>query len=133
MLGGRSQERQYGPLPSNENISPNIHDAPYLDCCDRPQVVDVRLIYEEPHDCETLCQCKTCGAYWFWRFNEWVNFSGGDDDWTVWYSGLTPEQGKLIMEAQARPDLSFLSAAPAFRKDATGVARVKGQPTYPER
>ena len=112
-------------------MSPDLYDAPYLDCCEHPQVTSIKRIYQETHDSEALCQCQNCGAYWFWRFHELVNFSGGDDDWTVWFSRLTPEQGKLILEAQERPDLPFLSTAPSFVKDAAGVRRTTGQPTYP--
>jgi hypothetical protein len=107
------------------------HNAPYLDCCADPQVASVRLVYQECHDMETLCQCQNCGVYWFWRFHEYVSFTDEDDDWTVWYSRLTPEQGRLILEAKERPDLPFLSDAPSYVKDRTGVRQVTGQPTYP--
>lgn len=108
-----------------------IHNAPFLDCCAGRQVASIRLLYQGNHDCEALCQCQTCGAYWFYRFHEYVNFAGGDDDQTVWYSRLTPEQGKLILESPERPEMPFLSHVPSFVKDRDGVRPVTGQPTYP--
>jgi hypothetical protein len=114
-----------------ESMPGPIHNAPFLDCCASPQVASIKLVYQECHDMEALCQCRNCEAYWFWRFHEYVDFSGGDDDLTVWYSRLTSEQGKLILEATERPDLPFLSDAPSFVKDRAGVRRVTGQPTHP--
>lgn len=137
---GRARQKKYGVKPSEPLPQPvtssttserPIHNAAYLDCCDRPQVVTIKSLYLESHDSEALCQCQTCEAYWFWRFHEVINWSGGNDDWTVWYSWLTPAQGKLIVDAQERPDWGFLSTAPSFVKDTEGVKRVTGQPTHP--
>ena len=112
-------------------MSKHVHQAKYLDCCATPTVVTIKQVYEASHDSEALCQCQNCGAYWFWRFHEYINFSGGDDDLTVWYSLLTPEQGRLILDSPERPDLSFLSERPSFVKGDGGVQRVTGQPTHP--
>jgi hypothetical protein len=108
-----------------------VHRAEYLDCCSTPTVVTIKQVYGASQDCEALCRCQNCGAYWFYRIHEYANSSGGEDDLTVWYSLLTPEQGKLILDSSGRPDLSFLSERPSFMEDAGGVQRVKGQPTYP--
>ncbi len=112
-------------------MAEHVHQVEYLDCCAMPTVVTIKQVYEATHDCEALCQCQNCGTYWFYRFHEYVNFSGGDDDLTVWYSLLTPEQGRLILDSADRPDLSFLSERPSFMKDDSGVQRVHGQPIYP--
>lgn len=94
-----------------------VHDAPFLDCCANPQVASIKTLYQESHDSEALCRCQSCGGFWFWRFHEYVAFMDEDDDWTVWYSRLTPEQGNLILEAEIRPDLSFLEKAPSLRTE----------------
>lgn len=107
------------------------HQADFLDCCSSPSVVTIKTVYDSYHDLEALCQCQSCEAFWFFRFHEYVNFDGGDDDLTVWYSLLTPEQGQLILQAAERPDLDFLARRPSFVKDDQGVRRVEGQPTYP--
>lgn len=60
-----------------------------------------------------------------------MNFSGGDDEITIWYTQLTEEEAQRILDATDRPDLSFLSTKPSFVKDDQGVRRVVGQPTYP--
>jgi hypothetical protein len=108
-----------------------VHNTPYLDCCSGPQVATIKTLSQGNHDCESLCQCQNCGAYWFYRFHEYVTFMDDDDDWTVWYSRLAPEQARLILEAKDRPDLSFLENAPGFMKDRSGVQRVTSQPTDP--
>jgi hypothetical protein len=102
----------------------------YLDCCQQPALITVKSVYASDHDAEALRQCQSCGAYWFYRFHEHVTFVG-DDDLTVWYSFLTPEEGTRILEARDRPDLSFLSEKPSFLEDGQGVKRVQGQPIYP--
>src|SRR5262245_32510937 len=102
----------------------------YLDCCKEPALVNVKSVYESSHDSESLLQCQHCGAFWFFRFHEYISFVS-DDDQTVWYSPLSPEEGKCILESQDRPDLSFLSERPSFMEDRQGVKRVHGQPTDP--
>jgi len=105
--------------------------VPYLDCCAMPNTVTIKTMYDESHNTECLCRCQNCGAYWFWRWHETINFSGGDDDLTVWYSRLTPEQGRLILEAKERPELKFLSDAPTFIENRGVVRQTTGQPTGP--
>jgi len=109
------------------------HKADYLDCCPQPGVVTVKQLYDSYHDMEALCQCQRCSAYWFYRFHEYVDFVGGNDDITVWYTRLTPEEGKQILDAEERPDLAFLSGKPSFMESDGQVQRVQGQPTHPWR
>ncbi len=102
----------------------------FLDCCENPILVEIKSIYESTHDRETLCKCKTCGSYWFYRFHEFVTFDRPDEV-TCWYSRLTPDDVDLILNSKKRPDLSFLSDRPTFMEDDEGVKRVTGQPDYP--
>lgn len=98
----------------------------YLDCCEQPDLERIKTVYQSNHDCEALLQCKNCKTYWFYRYNEYR------DDWTVWYSQLTTEEAELILNSEERPNLDFLRKSPTVMEDATGVRKVKGQPTYPK-
>ncbi|TFF98721.1 MAG: hypothetical protein EU547_00590 [Promethearchaeota archaeon] len=102
----------------------------YLDCCDKPSLYTVKVIYESNHDLESLRICRNCGAYWFYRFHEYVSFYG-DDDITVWYSPLTKDEAERIENAEDRPELSFLKNRESFMEDSQGVKKVKGQPDFP--
>lgn len=103
----------------------------YLDCCHTPRLETVRSISDSSHDSEELMQCRTCGAYWFYRFHEHVDFSGGDDAITAWYSPVTQEEATQIMQSDQRPDLTFLQHRPALIEDEHGVRRTIDQPTEP--
>lgn len=107
-----------------------MEDEGFLDCCVNPKLKLVKIVHESGHDDESLHQCQSCGGYWFYRFAEYVSFHG-DDDITVWYSPVTPEEAKTIIESTDRPDLSFLLNRPGFMKDDNGVTRTAGQPDRP--
>ncbi len=96
-----------------------------LNCCKKPNLETIKAIYESNHDLETLQKCKNCGSYWFYRYHEYK------DDWTVWYSLLTQVEGKKILDAKDKPDLSFLNDKLSIMEDSEGVKQVKGQPTHP--
>ena len=102
----------------------------YLDCCTQPALETVKSLYDSSHDTEAVRQCQHCQAYWFYRFHEYVSFIT-DDEITVWYSRLTPEEARGIIDAKERPDLSFQNARPSFVRDHTGVHRTSGQPDHP--
>ncbi len=102
----------------------------YLECCPDPYLEDVRVILDTNRETECLRRCTRCGQYWFFRFLEIMKFDGPDDQ-TSWYSSLTREQAQSILEAEGRPDLSFLRTRPTFEKDDQGVRRVSGQPDKP--
>ena len=103
----------------------------HVDCCQQPKLDTVKSLYQGRHDCEALRQCQHCGAFWFYRYHEYVTFVSDDDDWTVWYSMLTDEDAKQIQEAQERPDLGFLAQRPGVMIDKEGVRKVSGQPSDP--
>lgn len=103
----------------------------HLDCCGSPRTTRVKTIYSSAHDAEALLQCESCGRYWFYRFHEFVDFSGGDDDITDWYSPLTDEEAAAIISAAERPNLAFLTTRPSLMIDGEGVQRVAGQPDEP--
>ncbi len=102
----------------------------YLDCCPDPDLESVKIILDTNRESEELCQCKSCGGYWFHRFLEIMKFDGPDDQ-TTWYSLLTIEEAQSILETEDRPDLKFLLNKQSFEKDDQGVRRVAGQPDKP--
>ena len=102
----------------------------YLDCCQDPDIVFIKLILDTNRETEALCQCKNCGSYWFHRFLEIMKFDGPDDQ-TVWDSPVTREEAQRILQAEGRPDLRFLLSRPSFEKDDQGVRHVAGQPDEP--
>jgi len=102
----------------------------YLDCCSNPKLEGVKVLLETNRESESLCQCKTCGAYWYHRFLDIIKFDGPDDQ-TVWYSPVTEEEAQHILHAEGRPDLKFLLTRPSFEKDNQGIRRVSGQPDKP--
>ena len=102
----------------------------HVDCCQQPKLDTVKSLYQGRHDCEALRQCQNCGAFWFYRYHEYVTFES-DDDWTVWYSRLTNDDARQIVSSDDRTDLSFLERRAGFMIDASGVQRVDGQPDHP--
>lgn len=108
-------------------------DTSYLDCCAAPQVHTLRTLYESTHDLEALQQCTRCGTYWFYRFHEWVNWSGGEDDLTSWFTPLTAEEGRRLENTDTpnRIDLAFLADRGSWMDDRDGVRRVDHAPTHP--
>jgi hypothetical protein len=107
-----------------------MEDESFLDCCDNPKLQFVKTIHEASHDDESLHQCQNCRGYWFYRFSEYVSFHG-DDDITVWYSPITADEARMIIESEVRPDLSFLTNRASFMIDDNVVKRTAGQPDRP--
>jgi hypothetical protein len=105
----------------------------FLDCCDAPELTRLRVLYESTHDAESLQQCESCGRFWFYRFHEYVNWSGGNDDLTSWYSQLTPEEGERLRDTTdpGQVDLSVPLTRPSWMDDAAGVRRVDHAPDHP--
>jgi hypothetical protein len=105
----------------------------YLDCCRTPELRGLRSLYESAHDAESLEQCASCGTYWFYRFHEYINWSGGEDDLTSWYTALTTDEGERLRDTTDRDaeDLSFLTTRPSWLDDNDGVRRVNGAPDHP--
>ncbi len=108
----------------------DVDPVGYLSCCRQPALLTVKAISASNHDAEALRRCEGCGAYWFYRYHEHVTFDG-EDDWTVWYSPLSPEEGARILAAEERPDLTFLQKRACFLEDREGVKQVPGQPAHP--
>jgi hypothetical protein len=102
----------------------------YLDCCPDPDLQPVKVNLDTNRETEALCQCKGCGSYWFHRFLEIIKFNGPDDQ-TVWDSPVTSEEAQRILQAEGRPDLTFLLTRSSFQKDDRGLRRVSGQPDKP--
>lgn len=105
----------------------------YLDCCERPELSVLRLLYQSTHDLESLKRCDSCGTYWFYRFHEWTNWATGDDDLTAWHAPLTDDEGARLRDAPDREsmDLSFLEARRSWMSDDEGARRVSGTPGHP--
>lgn len=105
----------------------------YLDCCARPSLQSLRIVYESSHDLESLSQCTSCEGYWFYRFHEYVNWHGGEDDMTSWFTALTKEEGERLFHAAEprREDLSYLATRASWIDDTDGVRQVRGAPDHP--
>ena len=95
-----------------------MEDESFLDCCDNSHLRFIKAILWSSHDDESLHQCENCGKYWFYRFSEYLSFEG-EDDITVWYSPLTADEGRMIIESEDRSDLSFLRSRASFRTGST--------------
>ncbi|MCP3798690.1 hypothetical protein NLX83_05400 [Allokutzneria sp. A3M-2-11 16] len=104
----------------------------HLDCCQAPALERLRVLDESTHDLEAVMRCTACGSYWFYRFLEYVNWAGGDDDLTSWFAPLTEAEGTNLLEAADRSamDLSFLTTRASWMDDNEGVRRVPGLPGY---
>ena len=107
-----------------------MKEEDYLNCCPNPHLVHVKVILDTNRELEALCQCKNCGSYWFHRFLEIMKFDTSDDQ-TNWYSPVTQQEAQRILQAEGRPDLTFLLTRQTFREDDQGVRRVTGQPDKP--
>jgi hypothetical protein len=51
-----------------------MREPTFLDCCETVSLHTVRVLYESHHELEALKTC-VCGASWFHRFGEYVNWS----------------------------------------------------------
>ena len=60
-------------------MSESIQVAP-VDCCIRPTLQTVKVLHESSHEDEAVVRCAACGAHWFWRLYEHVDFSEGNDE-----------------------------------------------------
>jgi hypothetical protein len=109
-----------------------VETPTYLDCCDRPELNGLRVLYESSHDRESLGQCTSCGTYWFYRFHEYVSWSDGDD-MTSWFTRLTEEEGERLRHTTdpGGEDLSYLTTRASWIDDGDGVKRVDGAPDHP--
>lgn len=106
----------------------------FIDCCAEPELAWVRTLYESHHDQESLLRCTACRTFWFHRFHEFPDWSGGGaDDLTTWYSRLAADEGERLRDAAApaAEDLSFLRTRPSWMDDARGSRRVDGAPDHP--
>ncbi|WUD70952.1 hypothetical protein OG937_04295 [Streptomyces sp. NBC_00510] len=105
----------------------------FIDCCAGPELAWVRTLYESHHDQESLLCCTGCRTFWFHRFHEYPDWSGGGDDLTTWYTRLTPAEGERLRDAAdpSAEDLSFLRTRPGWMDDARGSRRVDGAPDHP--
>ncbi|NUS74173.1 MAG: hypothetical protein HOQ05_12305 [Corynebacteriales bacterium] len=106
---------------------------PYINCCDNAKLDRVRTLYQSNHDVEALLRCATCASFWFYRFHEYTNWSGGDDDLTRWHSPLTAIEGERLRDTNdpTKEDLSFLRERPSWMGDDRGVRWVNGAPDHP--
>ncbi|GAB3879153.1 hypothetical protein ACFQ1S_17865 [Kibdelosporangium lantanae] len=105
----------------------------FIDCCARPELEGVRTLYESTHDLESVLRCTRCETFWFYRFNEYVDYAGGDDDLTSWYTQLTTAEGERLRDTTnpSGEDTSFLRNRPAWMHDARGTQRVGDSPDHP--
>ncbi|GAA3943352.1 hypothetical protein Aau02nite_49580 [Amorphoplanes auranticolor] len=77
------------------------------------------------------CICA-CGTYWFYRFNEYVNWAGGHDNLTSWYTRLSPAEGATLAHTdRTTTDLGYLRQRPSWMDDRDGVRVVPGAPDHP--
>ena len=114
-------------------IDVNPSSDGFLDCCAEPRPEASRLLYESTHDQEALLRCASCSAWWFYRFNERVDWLAGDDDLTSWWSRLSDDEATSLVGAPLRADidLSFLRERPSWLDDRAGPRKVTGAPEHP--
>jgi hypothetical protein len=115
--------------------NPKVEAVNQINCCSTPKLHTVKTIYEASHDEECLQQCRTCKTYWFKRFYEWVDWSGGNDEITTWHTKLTEDEAKIIIQTKERKelDLSYLQDRESIMDDRNSIRIVKGQPSHPSR
>ena len=104
----------------------------HLTCCKSPNLELVKNLYEKSHDSEYVRRCVSCGANWFHRWHEMVDFDGGDDSMTDWYTRITDEESHTLVSADGHPDLGFLELGkrPSICVDETGARELGGQPGH---
>ena len=106
----------------------------HLTCCTSPNLELLKNLYEKSHDSEYLHRCTSCGAHWFHRWHEMIDFDGGGgDSVTEWYTQITDEESRTLLSADGRPDLRFLGLGKrrAICVDEEGAREVLGQPEHP--
>ena len=102
---------------------------PVVWCCGDPKLGSVKNLYEKSHDSVDIERCASCGATWFHRWHEMIDFDGGEDSMTDWYTRITDEESRLLVSGDAHPDLG-LSKRPAICIDEQGTNEVMGQPEH---
>ena len=112
-----------------------MESVSHLNCCSTPKLYTIKTVYEASHDAEWLQQCRKCKTYWFKRFYEWIDWNGGDDEITTWYTKLTENEARNIIQAKKRNelDLSYLKDRETIMDDRGSIKITKGQPTSPSR
>lgn len=105
----------------------------HLMCCGAPKLDVLKNLFEKSHDSEDVERCASCGAHWFHRWHEMMNFDGGNDSMTDWYTRITDEESRALVSAEGRSDLGFLELGkrPAVCVDEDGSRKVMGQPEEP--
>ncbi len=101
-------------------------------CCESPNLELLKSLYDKPHDSEEVRRCASCGASWFHRWHEMIEFGGGADSITSWYSRISEDECRALLATETRPDLAFLGlrTRPAIQVDETGICEVMGQPEH---
>ena len=104
----------------------------HLTCCGEPSLGLLKTLHDKSHDSESVRQCASCGAYWFHRWHEMIDFDGGDDSMTDWYTRITEDESRTLMSANGRPDLGFLELGkrPSICIDEQGARETGGQPGH---
>ncbi len=107
----------------------------FLNCCSNPNLQTIKTIYSSSHDAEWLDRCVECSSYWFRRFHEWENWSGGSDDLTTYYTRISDQESKIIISANNREELnlSYLEKRESIVDENGNISVTKGQPSYPYR
>ncbi len=111
----------------NDALFKDEENYAFLDCCQAPALVVKKKIYMSYRDTETLYQCTTCQAYWFYKFYERMSFDEPEDA-TVFYAPLSNEEAEAILGSKNRPDLSYLLTRKCLIKDSQGTRMVGGIP-----
>ena len=103
-----------------------------LRCCEATKRVLLKNLYEKSHDFVYVERCASCGAHWLHRWHEMINFDGGDDSMTDWYTRITDEECRTLLSAEDPVDYGFLGLGkrPALCIDERGTREVLGQPEH---
>lgn len=93
----------------------------HLTCCSNPRLEMLKDLLDKSHDSESVKRCTSCGAHWFHWWHEEMNFDGGSDENTDWFSRLSDEEARMLLGADGPPELGFLGLRPAICIDLHGA------------
>jgi len=106
-------------------------EVEYLDCCTRPLLDVAKRLTTDDHDRQSLCRCESCGAWWLYRFYEYIHFDVDlPDDQITWFVRLTEDEAQAVLRSDGYPRLPPLAERPCFRMDERGIAITDGFPQF---
>ncbi len=75
----------------------------FLDCCANPSTDSVRVLSEGNHDLAAVLRCHDCAAYWYYLYDERVDFNSGDDVQLSWWMRLDDAEATAVLVGDLDP------------------------------